>query len=78
MRCSEHNSIGGAIGGVNFDAGSGELNVLGVDYSKIRDALEIVLFVKSQNLRNAIVFHNDAVNYVADPEWYLRIPCLTW
>ena len=33
---------------------------------QIRDLLEIVLFVESENLRNAVVFHDDAVDYVSD------------
>jgi hypothetical protein len=54
-----------------------DLDVFRMEYSQAQYLLKIIVFVKGQNLSNAIVFHDDAVNDVPTPEWYLRIPCLT-
>ena len=35
-----------------------------MEYSQAQYLLKIILFVKGQNLSNAIVFHDDAVNDV--------------
>ena len=42
------------------------LDVFGVKDGQTGDLLEVVLLVECQNFRDAVVFHDDAVNYIAN------------
>lgn len=39
-----------------------------MEYREIRYLLKVIFFIKGQNVIDAIVLHDDAMNYVT-PEW---------
>jgi hypothetical protein len=43
------------------------LDVSWMQYGQVRDLFEVVLFIEGQDSGNAVVFHDYAVDHVADP-----------
>jgi hypothetical protein len=49
-----------------------------MEYNQAGYLLKIILLVKCQNLGNAVIFHDDAMNDVSDSGMIFENACLTW